>query len=69
MVRTELAVFPPGMTEAGANEHFRLLGSPAQVSATALLNEPPCGVTSTVEVPAPPEVMVIIVGLTLRVKP
>jgi hypothetical protein len=56
------------MTEAGANEHFKLLGSPEQVSVTALLNEPPCGVTSTVEVPELPEATVIIVGLTASVK-
>jgi hypothetical protein len=38
------------------------------VSATALLNEPPCGVTFTVEVPEVPESTVIVVGLTLRLK-
>jgi hypothetical protein len=65
---TELAVFAPGTTEAGANEHFKLLGSPEQVSATALLNEPPCGVTFTVEVPELPEATVIAVGLTARAK-
>jgi hypothetical protein len=64
----ELAVFAPGTTEAGANEHFKLLGSPVQASATALLNEPPCGVTFTVEVPELPESTVIVVGLTLSVK-
>lgn len=68
MVRTELAVFAPGTTDAGANEHFKLRGSPEQVSATALLNEPTSGVTLTVEVPELPEVTVIVVGLTLRVK-
>jgi hypothetical protein len=56
------------MTEAGANEHFKLRGSSEQVSATALLNEPPWGVTFTVEVPELPESTVIVVGLTLRVK-
>ena len=40
MVKTELAVFPPGTSELGANEHFKALGSPEQASATALLNEP-----------------------------
>jgi hypothetical protein len=45
-----------------------LLGSPEQVSATELLNEPPCGVTFTVEVPELPAVTVILVGLTCRVK-
>jgi hypothetical protein len=38
------------------------------VSATALLNEPPRGVTFTVEVPELPEVTVMVVGFTLRVK-
>jgi hypothetical protein len=34
----------------------------------ALLNELPFGVTFTVEVPELPEVTVIVVGLTARVK-
>jgi len=56
------------VTEAGANEQFKLLGSPGQVSATGLLNGPPCGATFTIEVPALPDVTVIVVGLTSRVK-
>ena len=56
------------MTEAGANEHFKLLGSPEQVSATALLNDASLGVTFTVNMPELPESTVIVVGLTLRIK-
>lgn len=58
----------PGTTEAGANEHFKLPGSPEQVSDTALLNELPCGVMFTVELPERPEARVIVDGLTLRVR-
>jgi hypothetical protein len=42
--------------------------SPEHVSETALLNELPCGVTFTVELPEPPEARVIVDGLTLRVR-
>lgn len=68
MVRTELAVFAPGTTDAGANEHFKLMGSPEHVNITALLNEPAWGVRFTVEVPDPPLVMVIAGGVALRVR-
>lgn len=40
MVKTELAVLPPGMSELGANEHLKVLGSAEQASATAPLNDP-----------------------------
>ncbi len=56
------------MTEPGANEHFKLLGSPEQVSATELLNAPPCGVQVYVELPELPEARVIVCGFTLRVR-
>jgi hypothetical protein len=65
----ELAVFAPGMTELGANEHFKLPGRPGQVSITVLSNEPDCGVTLTVSVPEPPATSVIVGALTLRVNP
>jgi len=40
MVKVEVAVPPPGMIEAGANEHVRLVGSPGQASPTALSKVP-----------------------------
>jgi len=69
MVRTELAVLAPGMTEPGANKHFNLRGRPEQVSATALSSEPDCGVTPTLTVPEPPAVSVIVGALTFSVSP
>lgn len=68
MVKTELAEVPPGMSEPGANEHFKVLGSPEQESATALLNEPDGDATLTVRVPEPPGVIVIAFGFAPRVK-
>ena len=69
MVKVEVAVLPPGMIEVGANEHFKLVGSPGQASATALSREPPCGVTLTVSIPEPPVVIAIDVGFAPRVNP
>jgi len=69
MVRTELAGVVPGTTEPGVNEHFKLLGSPEQASATALSNEPDCGLTLTVTLPDPPGARVIVGALTLRLSP
>jgi hypothetical protein len=68
-VRMELAVPAPGVTDAGANEHFKLLGSPEHVSAIALLKEPDCGATLTVREPDAPEAMVIAEGVAPRVNP
>src|SRR4051812_27055227 len=65
----ELALLAPGTTEAGENEHFRLLGSPEQVSATELSNEPDCGVTFTVSLPELPIAIVIPDGLVPIVSP
>jgi hypothetical protein len=66
-VRTELAVPAPGVTDPGAKEHFKLPGSPEQVSAIALLKDPDCGATLTVSAPAPPGGMVIEDGEVPRV--
>jgi hypothetical protein len=68
-VRTELAVPAPGVTDPGANEHFKLLGSPEQVSAIALLKEPDCGATLTVSEPDAPKAMVIAEGVAPRMNP
>jgi len=68
-VRMELAVPAPGVTDPGANEHFKLLGSPEHVSSIALLKEPDCGATLTVSVPDAPEAMVIAEGVASRVNP
>jgi hypothetical protein len=65
----ELAVLAPGTTEPGANKHFKLMGRPEQVRATALSSEPDCGVTLTVTVPEPPAFSVIAGALTLRDNP
>ena len=69
MVRTELAVPAPGVTDPGANKHFKLLGRFEQPSATALSSAPDCGVTLTVTMPEPPAARVIVGALRLRVNP
>lgn len=68
-VKTELALLAPGTTDWGENEHFKLLGRPEQVSATALLNEPEVGATLTVSFPDPPAAIVVDDGLAPRLNP
>ena len=46
----------------GANEHFRPLGRPEQVNATALLKPPDFGITLTVNLPDLPELTATAVG-------
>jgi len=65
----ELAVWAPGITDSGENEHFKLLGRPAHVRAIALLNDPDVGATVTVSFPDPPAAMVVEVGLAPRLSP
>lgn len=65
----ELAVLAPGISELGANEHFRPLGRPEQLSDTAVSNAPDCGVTLTVTLPDAPAERAIVAALTLRVNP
>jgi len=65
----ELAALAPGTTEAGAKEHFRVLGRPEQASETELSNEPDCGVTFTVSLPELPIAIVIPNGSVPIVSP
>ena len=62
IVRTELAVLPPGTIAPGVNEQPRLLESPEHVSASALPKLPDCGDTLTVNFPEVPELIVRAVG-------
>jgi len=68
-VRRELADPDPGMTEAGANEHLRLLGRLEHDKETALSNDPDVGATLTVNVPEFPEPMVTDDALVANVRP
>jgi len=61
-----VAVLPPGMTEPGLNEHFKLLGTLEQARATAVSNDPDCGVTSTTNLPELPEARIMVGGLTIK---
>lgn len=59
----------PGVTEPGLNEQFKPDGSPEQVRATVLLNDPDVGATLTVSVPEFPEAIVIREGSVPMVRP
>lgn len=47
-VRAVVAWLAPGVTLAGENEYVQPLGNPVQLSDTAELKAPNCGVTRTV---------------------
>jgi hypothetical protein len=53
--------------EAGAKEHFRVLGTPLQESVIALLNDPDCGLAVTLKVPDCPLGIVTVSGDAVKV--
>lgn len=62
-----VAAPPEGVTVAGLNTHTAPDGKPEQAKLTAALN-PFCGVTVSIVVPAPPELIVNDAGDASRVK-
>ena len=69
IVTTEDAEPDPGVNEAGEKLQLKLLGSPAQASASASLKGPDSGVAVMVKVPDCPVGMVTTEGVAVNAKP